>query len=43
MEGLLELADGPTGRGAVARDGCLFACNFNVTWSTVLKEAERKK
>jgi len=27
----------------VARGGCLFACNFNVTWSTVLMEAETNK
>jgi hypothetical protein len=37
----VELADEPTGRGEVARCGCLFAWNFNVSSSTVLTVAER--
>ena len=43
---LAELADGPTGCGAVARGGCVFCCFFfffwdlSVTRSAVLKEAE---
>ena len=35
-EELAELADGPTGRGKMARGGCLFAWNFSVTRSTVV-------
>jgi hypothetical protein len=31
---LAELADGPTGCGEVARDGCSFAWNFSATRST---------
>ena len=31
---------GLTGCGEVGRGGCLFACNFSVTMSTVLMEAE---
>ena len=39
---LAELADGPTGCGAVARGGCLFARNFILTRSTVLIEGGEK-
>jgi hypothetical protein len=39
--GLVELADGLTGRGEVAKGGCLFVCNFSVTRSTLLTEARR--
>jgi len=39
---LAELANGPTGCGEVARGGCLFGWNFNVTGSTVLTNAERR-
>jgi len=35
-----ELADGPTGRGEVARGVCSFAWNFSMTRSTVLTGAE---
>jgi len=42
VEELAELADGPTGRGEVARGGCSFAWNFIVTRSTVLTGAERR-
>ena len=42
MEDLAELADGPTGRGEMARGGCSFAWNFSVTGSTVLTEADRR-
>jgi hypothetical protein len=31
----VELADGTTGRGKMARGGCLYAWNFSVTRSTV--------
>jgi len=41
VEELGEQADGPTGYGEVARGGCLFAWNFNVTSLPVLTEAER--
>jgi hypothetical protein len=37
----VELADGPTGCGEVARGWCLFALNLSVTRSSVLKEVER--
>ena len=37
----VELADGHTGCGKVARGGCLLAWNFSVKMSTVLTEAER--
>jgi len=37
---LEELADGPTGRGEVARSGCSFSWNVSVTRSTVLTGAE---
>ena len=40
---LVELADGRTGCGEVARGGCLFAWNFGMTRSTVLIEAERTR
>ena len=36
VEELAQLADGPTGRGEMARGGCLFAWNFSVTRSVVL-------
>ena len=44
VEELEELADGPTGYGDVARGGCLFAWNFNVTRSSVglLTGAQRR-
>ena len=42
VEELAELADGPTGRGEVARGGCSFAWNSSVTRSTVLTGAERR-
>ena len=42
VEELAELADGPTGRGEVARGGCSFAWNFSVTRSPVLTGAERR-
>jgi hypothetical protein len=32
--GFAELADGPTGRGNVARGGCLFAWNVSATERT---------
>jgi hypothetical protein len=38
VEEIAELANGPTGRGGVARNGCLFAWNLRVTRSTVLTE-----
>ena len=38
----MELAEGSTGCGEVARGGCLFAWSFNVSRLTVLMEAERK-
>jgi len=41
MEELGEEAGGPTGRGEVARGGCLFAWYFNVTSLPVVTEAER--
>jgi hypothetical protein len=40
---LVELADGPTGCGKVARGGCLLAWNFLVAMSTVLTEAQRTR
>ena len=40
---LVELEDGPTGSGTVARGGCLLAWNFLVTMTTVLTEAERTR
>jgi hypothetical protein len=43
VEDLAELVDRPTGGGAMARGGCLFAWNFSVTSSTVLMEAERRQ
>jgi len=36
VEEVAELADRPTGRGEMARGGCLFACNFSVTRTSVL-------
>jgi len=42
VEKLAELLDGPTGCGEVARSGCLFEWNFNVTRSAVLMEAGRR-
>jgi hypothetical protein len=39
---LAEPVTDPTGCGEVARGGGLFVRNFNVTKSTVLKEAERR-
>jgi len=39
---LAELAGGPTGRGEMARGECTFACNFSVTKTTVLTEAETR-
>ena len=42
VEELAELADGPTGRGEVARGGCLFAWNISVTRSPLLTGAERR-
>jgi len=38
----VDLAEGSTGCGEVARVGCLFPWNFSVTSLTVLMEAERK-
>ena len=38
----MELADEPAGCGEVARGGCSYAWNLNVTRSTVRTEAERK-
>ena len=43
VEEFAQLADGPTGCGAVARGGCLFTCNFSLTRSTVSTEAERRR
>jgi len=37
VEKFAELADGSTGCGEVAKDGCLFAWNFRMTRSTVLR------
>jgi len=42
VEGLAELAGGPTICADVARGVCLLAWNFSVTRSTVLTDAERK-
>jgi hypothetical protein len=39
---LAELADGPAYCGEVARGGCLFAWNFNVTKSAIPVVAERR-
>jgi hypothetical protein len=41
-EELAGLADGPTGRGGVARGGCLLAWNLRVTRSTVLTAEEKR-
>jgi hypothetical protein len=35
---LVELAEGPTGCGEVAMDGCSLAWNFGVTRSAILTE-----
>ena len=43
VEGLVELAERPTGCGEVSRGGCSFAWNFIVIWSTVLMEKERNR
>jgi hypothetical protein len=43
VEELAELADGPSGCGEMVRGGCVFACNFSLTRSTVLKQAERTR
>jgi len=40
VEMLVELTDGPTECGGVARGGCLFAWNFSVTRSAVFTEAK---
>jgi len=37
----VELVDGRTGCGEVTMGGCLFACKFIVTRSTVLTEGEK--
>ena len=42
VEKLVELADGPTGCGEVARSGCLFEWNFSASRSAVLTEADRR-
>jgi len=42
VEELAELADGPTGRGEVAKGGCAFAWNISLTRSPVLTGAERR-
>jgi len=42
VKGLVELADGRTGCGQVAWDGCLFAWNLSVTGSAILREADRR-
>ena len=42
VEELAELADKGTGCGEMARGGCLFAWNFSVTRSALLKEMESK-
>ena len=39
---LAELADGPNGRGVVARGGCSFAWNFSGARSTTLMEAQKR-
>ena len=39
---LAELADGPNGRGKVARGGCSFAWNFSVARSAILMEAQKR-
>jgi len=36
VEEVAQLADGPTGCGQMARGGCLFACNFSATRTSVL-------
>jgi hypothetical protein len=41
VEDLPELAEGPIGCSEVARGGCLFAWNLNLTRSTIRTEAER--
>jgi hypothetical protein len=38
---LAELVNEHTACGEVAKGGCLFAWNFSVTRSTVLRKAER--
>lgn len=42
VEEIAELADGPTGCDQLARDGCLFGCDFSVTRSTVLAAGGEK-
>ena len=42
VEDLVELADGPTKCGEVARGGCSFACNCCVTRSTLLNKGGEK-
>jgi len=41
VEDFEDLADGPSRRGEVARGGCLFVWNFNVTRSAVNSESLR--
>ena len=38
----MELADGPTGCGEMARGGCLCAWNFSVTRYCVPRQVERR-
>ena len=38
----VDLADGPTGCGEVARGGCLCALNFSVTRCCVPRQVERR-
>ena len=38
----VDLADGPTGCGEVARGGCLCAWNFSVTRYCVPRQVERR-
>jgi hypothetical protein len=42
VEGIVKLADRPTGCCEVVKGGCPFALNFNVTRSAALTEVERK-
>jgi len=39
---LAELANGPNGRGKVARGECSFAWNFSMARSTILMEAQKR-
>jgi hypothetical protein len=42
VEEIAELADGPSGCDQLARGGYLFACDFSVARSAVVKEGGEK-